>query len=496
MAVRRKKTSSKGLSRREVLKYGLYGGLAAGLSGSLWLSGCGKQQQDKSRNIVFILIDALRADRLGSYGHSGGHSPALDSIAANSVVFERTIAQAPWTQPSIASLFCSRYPMVHKVIVDFGQLLRMMNRLTEKVPIFSDSFVTLAEVLQKAGYATAAFMANPFILREFGFSQGFEHFDASFARDTTPGNIVNEAMFAWLRRRNKNKPFFCFLHYMDVHGPYSARPEFLEPLLDRVEAMPDKRKLSKEQLKKLGYLFKPPKFRTNMERHKRLSVYQEYWAARYDSGVREVDYYIGKLKVRLEKMGLWDDAYVIITADHGEALMEKGYWDHGFSVYHPELHVPLFLRWPGVLAAGERIRATVRLIDLMPTLIDQLGLPAVNGLQGRSLMGEITGGGSNKAVTAFAEGVKKGPKQQTVYLGDWKLIITLRTGRRELYNVADDPLEQDELSGKFAGKVEDLTRILQRQVAVNKQLGAGVSVEETLLTPEQTDRLRSLGYVE
>ena len=155
MAVRRKKTSSKGLSRREVLKYGLYGGLAAGLSGSLWLSGCGKQQQDKSRNIVFILIDALRADRLGSYGHSGGHSPALDSIAANSVVFERTIAQAPWTQPSIASLFCSRYPMAHKVRVDYGRLLRMMNRLTKKVPIFSDSFVTLAEVLQKAGYSTA-----------------------------------------------------------------------------------------------------------------------------------------------------------------------------------------------------------------------------------------------------------------------------------------------------------------------------------------------------
>jgi len=496
MAVRRKKTSSKGLSRREILRYGLYGGLAAGLSGSLWLSGCGKRPQGKGPNIVFILIDALRADRLGTYGHPGGYSPTLDAIAAKSVVFERAIAQAPWTQPSIASLFCSRYPMAHKVMINFGQLLRMMNRKAKKVAIFSDSFVTLAEVLQKAGYATAAFMANPFILREFGFAQGFKHFDASFAWNTTPGNVVNDAMFAWLRQRNKRRPFFCFLHYMDVHGPYNAGPEFLDSLLDKVEAMPDKRELSKEELKKLGYLFKPPKVYTDMKRHKRLSVYQEYWVARYDSVVREVDYHLGKLKVRLEEMGLWDDAYVIITADHGEALMENGYWDHGFSVYHPELHVPLFLRWPGVLATGERIRATVRLIDLMPTLIDQLGLPVVNGLQGRSLMGDITGGGSNKAVTAFAEGVKKGPKQQTVYLGDWKLIITLRTGRRELYNVADDPLEQDELSEKFAGKVEDLTRILQRQVAVNKQLGAGVSVEETLLTPEQTDRLRSLGYVE
>jgi len=197
---------------------------------------------------------------MGLYGYHRDITPTMDSIAAEGITFDRAIAQAPWTQPSIASLFCSRYPMAHKVMINFGQLLRMMNRKAKKVTIFSDSFVTLAEVLQKAGYATAAFMANPFILREFGFSQGFEHFDASFARDTTPGNIVNEAMFAWLRRRNKNKPFFCFLHYMDVHGPYSARPEFLEPLLDRVEAMPDKRRLSKEQLKKLVTSLSRPKF--------------------------------------------------------------------------------------------------------------------------------------------------------------------------------------------------------------------------------------------
>ena len=496
------------LTRRQILKYGVRGGLAAALSSGLWVNGCGRRG-GKRPNILFILVDALRADRLGGYGNTGGHSPVLDGIAAESVVFERAIAQSPWTQPSMASLFCSYYPGVHKVI-DYKRAFKSTYRGAEKVAVFNDSFVTLAEALQQAGYATAAAVANPFTIREYGFAQGFDYFDPSFLRNqpsgniadpslawnTTAGSVVNEVALAWLRQRDSDRPFFCFLHYMDVHGPYNAGPEFLDPLLDEVEALPDKRRLSEEELNRLHYLSQLPSVHTNAERHGQLAFYQEYWAARYEAGIREVDYHIGNLKAGLQEMGLWDDTYVIVTADHGEALAEHGHWGHGLSAHHPELHVPLFLRWPGMLAAGKRIRRTVRLIDLMPTLIEQLRLPKVKGLQGRSLlMNEIAGGGSEEEMAAFAEGIKEGPEQQAVYLGDWKLMVTPSVGRLELYNVGDDPLEQNELSRHHSDKIWQLVNILQQQNEVNEMLGSQVSTEAVPLTPQQREILRSLGYL-
>ena len=158
MAVRRKKTSSKGLSRREVLKYGFYGGLAAGLSPSLWLSGCGRRTRRKGPNIVFILIDTLRADRMGLHGYHRITSPTLDAIGSEGVVFERAIAQAPWTQPSMASLFCSLYPSVHKLSYDLARAMRLGK--VEKMSVFGESFTTLAEVMRDNGYETAGVSAK------------------------------------------------------------------------------------------------------------------------------------------------------------------------------------------------------------------------------------------------------------------------------------------------------------------------------------------------
>ncbi len=479
------------------MKYGLYGTLTTSLSSNLWLSGCRKGQSVRRPNIIFILIDTLRTDHLRTYGHLEDYTPTLDSLAAESVVFKQAIAQSSWTQPSVASLFCSHYPSVHKVL-RWRKIAESKRPTAPKVAVLNDSFVTLTEALQEGGYQTAAFVANPWVVPRLGFAQGFEHFDSSFAKNTAPGNLVNEAALKWLSNRNSDKPFFCYLHYMDVHGPYSASPELLEPLLDKVEAQPDKRELSETEIKKLGYLYQFPESSADIERHKKLSVYREYWAARYDGGVCEIDRHINDLKVRLEQMGLWKDDYVIITSDHGEELLEHGYWDHGHSLHHTELHVPLFLRWPGVLKPGKLVHKTVQLIDLMPTIIEQLALPEVKGLQGRSLTGEIASARSGKPVAAFAE-ASKGPQQKAIYLGDWKLIISRsgrKTGRSQLYNLSSDPLEQNELSQLQGRQLDMLTKILEEQSAVNKQLGNMVWTGEVSLTPEQERRLRSLGYLE
>ena len=447
-------------------------------------------------DIVLLMIDTLRADVMGAHGHTRGVTPTLDGIAADGVVFDRMIAQAPWTQPSIASLFCSRYAGVHKV-VNYRQAFRATFRGEEKVVVFDDSFETLAESLQARGYATAAFVANPFILREYGFAQGFEHFDSSFAKNTTPGTVVNQAAVAWLGQRDPRQPFFLFLHYMDVHGPYNAAPDFLSPLLDAVEGMPDKHRLSEREFDKLGYLRKlPAVYQSDRKRHFGLYPYREYWVARYEAGVRAADHFVGELRARLTEMGLWDQAYVIVTADHGEALCEHGLWEHGWSVHHTDLQVPLILRWPGVLPAGKRVRHTLRLIDLMPTILDQLRLPSPVGVQGFSLSPYIAGRPPSRPVIAFAEAVKLGPEQKAVYIGNWKLMVTPSTGRRQLYNIADDPLEQNDLSAQAQGRLEQLTRILTEQVSLNARIAEGFVPDAAELTPEQRERLKSLGYIQ
>ena len=453
-------------------------------------------------NIVFVLIDTLRADMLGTYGNPRLSTPALDAIAAEGVTFERAISAAPWTQPAIASLFCSRYPGAHGVR-DYAKAFKSVyDKNLPAVAVFDDSFPTLAESLQDRGYATAGFGANPFITEAFGFAQGFDHFDTSFAKNTTPGGVVNDAALEWLKRRDPERPFFLFLHYMDPHGPYDTAPEFLDPLLAEVEALPDKRQLSREELEALDYLRKMPaplrsrpRSDSEWQRHAKLFAFQEYWAARYEAGVRQGDYYIADLRDRLAAMSLWEDTYVIIVADHGEALCEHGFWGHGHSTHHVELHVPLLLRWPGVIPAGKRVRRTVRLIDVMPTVLDQLSLPLPRGIQGTTLSPHIAGRPPSDPTVAFAEAVKLGPEQRVVYVGDWKLILTVPTGRLQLFNVTEDPLEQTDLASLQPERVAQFMQIIDRQVEINQQLLEGVDVETIPLTPEQIKRLESLGYI-
>lgn len=449
-------------------------------------------------NIVFILMDTLRADRLGVYGAPHELSPNIDALAAEGVLFEQTVAAAPWTQPSIASLFSGQYPGVHQVI-DYGKAIAGTIGARKKVPVFHEESETLAEALHAAGYETAAFSANPFIVGEFGFAQGFDHFDSSFARNTTRGAVVNEAVTAWLRQRTSTKPLFLYIHYMDVHGPYDERPPYLKPLLDAVEALPNKRRLTPDEVRRLDYLRATPRAAEDLQQHARLAPYWEYWAARYEAGVRWADQSVHELRSTLEEMGVWQEALVIFTADHGEALCEHGHWDHGLSVHEPELHVPLMVRWPGKLPAGRRVSSLSRLIDVGPTLLDLLHLPPIAGAQGASLAAELRGTDTQAASApgprvAFAECVKAGPEQRAIYLGDWKFIQALE-GDAMLYNIRDDPLEQRNLLGGRPEEEKALRELLARQLADNAQRRDGRAPAAAPASEELLQRLKALGYV-
>ena len=476
-------------------------GLAALIALSTLLTGCDGRSAARSGagapgprpNIVFILVDTLRADRLGCQGHPGGLSPMMDELARAGVLFERAIATSSWTLPSVASYFCGYYPTVHKV-TSYREALKAAQGVGGAVRYFGEEFTTLAEVLQANGYTTAGFSANPFITQKLGFAQGFEHFDASFAANETRGNVVNEAALKWLEQRDETKPFFLYLHYMDVHDPYKASDKYVEPLVAAVAQKAEKRLLTEGERKRhVRYFNKSARAYLNAPRHKRLFVYADYWRARYDAGIPQVNQYLDELRAKLKELGLWDEAYVILTADHGESLGEHELWAHGLSAHQDQLHVPLILRWPGKLPAGKRLPQTVRLFDIMPTLLAQLQIEVKEDLQAESLLGLIQSE-APPPLAAFAEAVKKRPEEKALVLGQWKLLAYTDEKRYELYNLDDDPTEQRNLAAEYPQRTGDLRRLLDQQIEENEALGAGVTVQEAIMTPAEFERLRALGY--
>ena len=345
-------------------------------------------------NIIFLVIDTLRADRLGCYGDARGLSPTIDRLASEGILFERAIAQSPWTLPSVASYFTGFNPGVHHV-TSYRQVWDDTTA-AGRVSLLSDEFVTLAELLRDAGYATAGFSANGFVAPQYGFAQGFDHFtykqfilspEDPEGKRKTNGRALNNAAVKWLRERDSAaRPFFLYMHYMDVHARYDANQTYVDPLVDAVAAQPDKRPLSQQEVEQFGkFLAKSTVGFRKDPKHSPLFKYADYWDARYTAGVPQIDQYLGELRDKLREMGLWDDAYVILAADHGEALGEHRIWSHGMSAHQNQLHVPLILRWPARVPAGQRISTTVRLFDLMPTVLAQLGLKAPATIQARSL---------------------------------------------------------------------------------------------------------------
>jgi len=498
------------LSRNVVSKPLVYRACAfaiVALASAFGAAGCERQQVDPQPkaaspepampNIVFVLVDTLRADKIGAYGRTPSITPTIDSVAEEGVTFERPIAPAPWTQPSIASIFSSYNPSVHRVGCRVDKLSAPKRGAKRELMVFSDQFQTLAECLEAGGYVTSGVVANSVLQEQYGFAQGFDHYDIvdPGSGHAAPGDKLNEAALAWLRQRDTSKPFFLYLHYMDVHGPYNAGPQFVDDLLDAVEKNPNKRLLTPVEQSQLKYLDKLPPNCPNPQRHQPLTRFREYWVARYEAGIREFDHHLAGLRAKLSEMGLWDDTYVIITSDHGEALCEHELWSHGFSTHHSDLHVPLILRWPGTLPNGKWISGNVRLIDVMPTLLSQLSLKVPNGIQGISLAPLIDGQPLPEVLPALAECVKGGPRQQAIHLGHWKLIVTRERERKQLYNLYDDYAEQIDLSVREPERVETLGAVLQRQVQANDKLASNFVTRAVPITAEQLERLRALGYV-
>jgi arylsulfatase A-like enzyme len=442
---------------------------------------------DERSSVLFVLVDALRADYVGAWGFPGPISPCLDGLAGESVRFARAFSQAPWTKPSIATLFTSLYPQVHGVTNHKGGLWGAPGA-EGQIGILPERAVTLAELFRAGGYETAGFVGNPWLDDEYGFAQGFDVWDDSFAETHVEATVVLDAARAWLDSRRRDRPFFLYLHFMDVHGPYAAPDEDYLPLRGSLGDFGHR--LSPEEFDKIPKYLRRPEWSADDSARDVVT-----WRERYGAGVRSFDRLFCEFLSGLRADGTLDRASVWVTSDHGEELHEHGGWAHGHALYEHQTHVPLLVRLPGGSRGGRVVSEIVNLIDLMPTLLRQAGLGVPDDLQGRDLSplldGRALADATPRAISSasFKAGVHALREER------YKLVLDTGDGSVRLFDLVSDPGERTDAAAANPEVVRSLRRPLDAYLAELTARGA-FAVSTADADPKLQERLKALGYVE
>ena len=474
-----KKMAPACLTRRDLLKCGLYCGVASALVPGFCASGCSKGSGAKGPNVLMISIDTLRKDHCSAYGYERDTTPNLRLLSEEGARFDLAYAPSSSTAPSHATMFTSLYPVTHQVLKQ-GQTL-------------AQGDYTLAEHLTANGYQTAAVVASFVMNEKFGFAQGFTFYDDDFKESTAtihrrywkgqPDVIDQHAVetsrkaISWLKRkRSEDHPFFLFVHYFDPHAPYVPP----EPFLSRF-APAGKQPAELEKI-----------------------------IGRYDGEVALADREIGKLFDTLKETGLFENTLVLVTSDHGEGLGQHDHLGHSINIYEEAVRVPLLFRWPNHIAKGCVFSSPVEQVDLVPTILDLIGVKAGGfSFQGRSLAAALRGDGdaaldADRPVYLYREYFEgrrmklhsgehvwlKGGKSG-VRAGKWKYIEGKEENTRELFDLVADPQEQRNLITTFSQKAAELASQLETWEQVHRRKE---SLKEKL-SEEDLDRLKALGYV-
>jgi arylsulfatase A-like enzyme/predicted Zn-dependent protease len=396
-------------------------------------------------NLILITIDTLRADHVGAYGARTGATPALDALAASGVRFDQVQTAVPLTGPSHATILTGQYPPAH------GVRGNVVFTLGSKYP-------TLGTVLKRQGYQTGAFVGAYPVAAAFGFNQGFDTFNEDF-HETSPGesgaerraNEVADSALRWLESAagaamGGRRPFFAWLHFYDPHAPYTP----------------------------------PAPYRERFTGHP------------YDGEIAFTDAQVGRVIDWLRTSHHDADTVVVLLADHGEGLGDHDELMHAVLIYQSTMRVPLMMSGPGV-PQGVVVRRRAATIDVLPTVLGLVGIRADPALVGRDLRPLMTNG-SVSADPLYGESLFGRLNCHWASLrswvkDDWKLIVG---SQPELYNLAEDPAESHDLANQEPARVDRMTQELRR--AIQRIAPQGDKAQPNAATPEQEQRLRSLGY--
>jgi arylsulfatase A-like enzyme len=431
-------------------------------------------------NVLLVVLDTTRSDRLSLYGYERETTPNLERLAASSTVYDTAYATSTWTAPSHASLFTGLYPHGHGV-----------TQMAWDLPAAQE---TLAELLRDAGYDTVGIVGNPMVGRRLGFDQGFDEYYETW-EESAAGEGTHPAvrhLERFLDNRG-SRPFLAFVNLIEPHSPYDSgktyRGEFVAedpPALEQNHWRAyyrGRKTFSDRELRHLGDL--------------------------YDAELRYADELVGRLVALLEERRLLDETVLVVTSDHGENLGDHGMLDHVFSLYETTVRIPLLVRFPGVFEPGRRVSAPVQLVDLFPTLLGLAGVERAGG-HGIDLRGPVPADDRpvllsydypRQAFVALGRGAHHPALAEykrrlfALRLHDLKLIVG-DDGHLEFYDLAADPAERNDLAAAGDARLPELLK-RTRTLLIEP---SGVGPERAAPGPEQDaetlERLRSLGYAE
>lgn len=445
----------------------LRGAALATLGAAVALCGCSREETPP--NVVLIVLDTLRADRLGCYGYPLATTPNLDRLAAQATRYAAAYTTAPWTLPSHASLFTGLYPLEHGAE-------RALDRdgLPRELPL-TDSAFTIAEALREAGYETAGFVANNgYLDPHFNLQQGFDLWNVA----RRYSGRLNQDVFAWLERP-RGRPFFLFLNYMDMHRPYNSRPR--PGFLPRPVGQ-DSQQIIEELYPAVltGQGADPARLQQLVDQ--------------YDTAVANLDEQLGRLFARLDELGLRGRTLLVVTSDHGEYLGEHDLLAHSKDVYEEALRVPLIVQEPGQRAGKvetERISlcAVPQLVlaALPPGLRRRLAprFPPAD----RPVLAEIRYA-NERDLVGQPWGDRFRRVRRVLYEGDYKYIAS-SDGQNELYDLRSDPREARNLVAEMPDAAR---RMDQRLLALVDTLVRAAEQGAAAASADLRARLEELGY--
>jgi len=452
---------------------------------AFWFNPVIFRAEEDRPSVILVSLDTLRADHLSCYGYVRATSPRLDELAADSVLFENAFAPSPWTLPSHVSLLTGLDEINHGVSTS-------SDRMDPDLPV-------LADLLRPHGFVTHAFTGGGFLNPVYGFSRGFDSYRTEGRMVSDNGaQVLADAVLPWLEN-NRQKKFFLFLHTYQIHQPYLAPAPFNRMFLD-ADAVLDHIDLGQLRLN-LENRFQP---QTDAQRRN--------YAGLYDAEIRYTDEaLIGGLVDQLKALGLYDRTMLIVTSDHGEEFFEHEAWTHGHTLYNETIRVPLLIKFPACREKGTRVKTIVRLTDIMPTILEEMGVGySQKELDGRSLLGlRREDPGSERVFrSSRAEGIVEDrvPGKRAVNRGFYKVIINdsyspeeltffrflpPHQDRVEVYDLAADPGETKNLAVSRPDLALSLSKYLEKiMTPAKKRASSGAAMSEDV-----REELKALGYI-
>ncbi|MFQ6104701.1 MAG: sulfatase [Candidatus Glassbacteria bacterium] len=435
-----------------------------------------RTQKEKYASIILISLDTLRADHLGCYGYERETSPHIDAFSKGSVTFRNAMSPSSWTLPSQMSLFTSQYDLEH------GAAKELVQIDTERRGLM------FAELLKDKFYTNAAYTGGGWLDPQYGFGKGFDtySFQETDYRDPIPTSV-----FEFIEK-NRDTTFFLFLHTYCIHNYFS--PSKYSEIFD---SECNGKFYRWQDIQKFIRLFRISPLEKPSEKKE-----LQHLVNLYDASIKYVDDRLGALFQKLEELGIYDDLMIIITSDHGEEFGEHRHTFHGHALYNELIHIPLIVKFPGGEYAGTEVETVFGLIDLVPTILEYLGLETRSWMRGRSAMSAIRGE-SIEDLHAYSDLLNNEVLKFSLRTNRHHLIYeTIASGLKKeeygnfmLFDIVNDPAEQLDIAAwdsEIFNSLKEELRLMMFQMMPAKL----ERLEEVKMRVDLKKRLRAMGYVQ